>query len=153
MGRRGGMRRRGGTGRMGGMGRKGRMGRIGQIGTIALAVAALFMSPRLAYPAPPFLPAQVPFEEAAKNLASADPATRLRAVQLLKETTYPEAAIPLAAAVADADDAIQLEAIAAELNIFLADPVVTRKRVALVIEKRGAVQGEPAFALGPNALG
>jgi HEAT repeat protein len=30
---------------------------------------------------------------------------------------------------------------------------VPRKRVALVIEKRGAVQAEPAFSAGPNALG
>src|SRR3954463_10252883 len=123
------------------MGRKGRTagsgrtGRSGFFGTLALAVAAVFMLPRLAYPAPP---AQIPFEEAAKNLTSADPATRLRAVQLLKETTFPEAAIPLAAAVTDPDDAVQFEAIAAELNIFLATPVVPRKRVALVIEKRSA---------------
>jgi HEAT repeat protein len=97
--------------------------------------------------------AQVPFEQATRDLASADAATRLRAVQLLKQTAYAEAAIPLAAAVTDADDAVQLEAIAAELNIFLADPVVPRKRVALLIEKRGAVQAEPAFALGAGALG
>src|SRR3954465_12675009 len=133
-GRTGGGGRRGRRGRGGGggrTGRSGRMGRSGFVGTLALAVAALFMSPRLAYPAPP---AQVPFEEAAKNLTSADRATRLRAVQLLKETTYPEAAIPLIAAVTDADDAVQLEAIAAGLNIFLADPGGTRKRAALRIQ-------------------
>src|SRR3954447_1052388 len=133
-------------GSKGGSGRTGTRVGTGKIGTFSLAVAAMLMSSRMAYPAvpaPPALPAQVPFEEAAKNLTSADPATRLRAVQLLKETTYPEAAVPRAAAVADADDAIQLEAIAAELNIFLADPVVAKKRVALVIEKRSAVQAEP----------
>ena len=97
--------------------------------------------------------AQVSFEQASRDLASTDAGTRLRAVQLLKQAAYPEAAIPLAAAVTDAQDDIQLQAIAAELNIFLAEPVVTRKRVALVVEVRSAVQAEPAFSAGPNALG
>jgi HEAT repeat protein len=102
---------------------------------------------------PPDLFAQVSFEQAAKDLTSTDPGARRRAVQMLKQSAYPEAAIPLAAAVTDAQDDIQLEAIGAEVNIFLADPIVPRKRVALVIEKRGAVQAEPAFSAGPNALG
>ena len=97
--------------------------------------------------------AQVSFEQATKDLASADPGTRLRAVQMLKQTPYPEAAIPLAALVTDAQDDIQLEAIAAELNIFLAEPVVPKRRIGLVVEKRNAVQAEPAFSSGPGALG
>ena len=96
---------------------------------------------------------QVSFEQAAADLASRDAATRLRAVQLLKTASYPEAALPLAPLVTDPQDEIQLAAIAAELNIFLADPIVTKKRVALVVEVRNAVQSEPAFAAGPNALG
>jgi HEAT repeat protein len=111
---------------------------------------ALFLP---ALPGLPVLSAQVPFEQAIKDLASGDANVRLRAVQLLKQAAYPEAAIPLAGAVADAQDEIQLEAIAAELNLFLADPVVTKKRVAMVVEKRSAVQAEAAFAAGPNALG
>jgi HEAT repeat protein len=99
------------------------------------------------------LAAQIPFEQAAADLASQDAGKRLRAVQLLKQAAYPEAAVPLAALVTDPQDDIQLEAIAAELNIFLAEPVVPRKRVALVVEVRSAVQAEPAFAAGPNALG
>jgi HEAT repeat protein len=120
------------------------------------------VSSPLAYPAPPAhpalpaypaLPAQVSFEQATKDLTSPDAGVRLRSVQALKQTAYPEAAVPLAALVTDPQDDIQLEAIAAELNIFLADPIVPKKRVAFVIEKRGAVQAEPAFAAGPNALG
>ena len=72
---------------------------------------------------------------------------------MLKEAAYPEAAIPLAVLVTDAQDDIQLEAIAAELNIFLAERVVPRTRKALVVEVRHAVQAEPAFTAGPNALG
>ena len=97
--------------------------------------------------------AQVPFEQAAADLTSADPAKRLRAVRVLKEAAFPEAAVPLAALVTDARDDIQLEAIAAELNIFLADPIVPKKRKALVVEVRNAVQAESAFSAGPNALG
>lgn len=99
------------------------------------------------------LSAQIPFEQASVDLASPDAATRLRTVQMLKQAAYPEAAIPLAALVTDAQDDIQLEAIAAELNIFLAERVVPRKRIALVVEVRSAVQAEPAFTAGPAALG
>jgi HEAT repeat protein len=119
----------------------------------ALALAMLLLALRAALPGLPALSAQVPFEQASADLASPDAGTRLRAVQLLKQAAYPEAAIPLAALVTDPQDNIQLEAIAAELNIFLAEPIVPKKRVALVVEVRSAVQAEPAFAAGPNALG
>jgi HEAT repeat protein len=97
--------------------------------------------------------AQVSFDQAAADLASPDAAVRLRTVRMLKQAAYPEAAIPLAPLISDARDDIQLEAIAAELNIFLAEPVVPRKRIGLVIEVRQTVQAEPVFAAGPNALG
>jgi HEAT repeat protein len=96
---------------------------------------------------------QVPFEQAASDLTSPDAKVRLHAVQLLKGAAYPEAALPLARLLTDPQDDIQLEAIAAELNIFLSEPIVPKKRVALVVEVRNAVQAEPAFAAGPNALG
>jgi HEAT repeat protein len=125
--------------------------------TTLLIVLALAVAPHPADPADPARPAlgdaQLSFEQATEDLANKDAATRLRAVQLLKQAAYPEAAVPLAAAVTDALDDIQLQAIAAELNIFLAEPVVPRKRVALVVEVRSAVQAEPAFSAGPTALG
>ena len=70
------------------------------------------------------------------DLSSTDAGVRLRAVQMLKDAAYAEAAVPLAALVTDPQDEVQLEAIAAELNIFLAEQVVTRKRIGLVIEVR-----------------
>lgn len=103
-------------------------------------------------PAPPALSAQVPFDQAIKDLTSADEGTRFRAAQMLKEAAYPEAAIPLAALVADPQDAVQLEAIAAELNIFLAETIVPRKRRGLVIEVRNPVLAEAAFSAGPLAI-
>ncbi len=60
--------------------------------------------------------AQPSFDATVRDLASPDPGTRLHAAQLLKEAAYPEAALPLAAAVTDKEDAVQLEAIAGELN-------------------------------------
>ena len=90
----------------------------------------------------------MPFEQASQDLTSPDPATRLRAVQLLKEAAYPEAAVPLATLVTDPYDEVQLEAIAAELNIFLAEKIVPRKRVGLVIEVRNKVPPKRRFRRG-----
>ena len=87
------------------------------------------------------------------DLASADAATRLRTAQMLKEAAYPESAVPLAKAVVDPEDSVQLEAIAAELNIFLAEKIVPRKRVGFVIEKRTPVAADAIFMSGPLAVG
>jgi HEAT repeat protein len=97
--------------------------------------------------------AQVPFDEAVAALANADAAARLRTIRMLKDAAYPEAALPLARLVTDPDDAVQLEAIGAELNIFLAEKVVTRRRVGLVIEQRGVVAADALFDTGPLAIG
>jgi HEAT repeat protein len=140
----------------GGKGRTGGKGRMGKMLLIAFALSVSLP----AYPAVPAHPAppapesvQVPFEQAVADLGSPDAGTRLRAVQLLKTAAFPEAAIPLAALLTDPQDEVQFAAIAAELNIFLVEPVVAKKRVALVVEIRNAVQAEPAFSAGPNALG
>ena len=97
--------------------------------------------------------AQVPFEQVAADLSSADAAVRLRAARQLKEAAYPEAAVPLARLVTDPVDEVQLEAIAAELNIFLAEKIVPRRRVGLVIEVRNNIAADRAFSQGPLALG
>jgi HEAT repeat protein len=97
--------------------------------------------------------AQVPFEQVAADLTSADAAVRVRAARQLKEAAYPEAAVPLARLVTDPVDEVQIEAIAAELNIFLAEKIVTRKRVGLVIEMRNNIAADRAFSRGPLALG
>jgi len=96
--------------------------------------------------------AQVPFEQATKDLTSPDTNVRLKAVRLLKSAANPETAIPLAAAVTDSEDAVQFEAIAAAMNIYLAEKVVPKKRVALVVEVRSKVEAEATFLDGPSAL-
>ena len=70
----------------------------------------------------------------------------------LKQAAYPESAVPLAGAIADSEDAIQLEAIAAELNVFLAEKIVPRKRVGLIVEVRNQISAIAVFNQGPAAL-
>ena len=73
--------------------------------------------------------AQVPFEAAVADLKSPDRETRLRAVRLLKEAGRPESVRPLVPLIRDADDEIQFEAIGAELNAFLAEKIISKRRV------------------------
>ena len=96
--------------------------------------------------------AQVPFEQIIKDLASPNADVRLKAVRLLKSAAYPEAAVPLAAAVTDSEDSVQFEAVAAAMNIYLAEKVVPKKRVALVVEVRSKIEAEATFLEGPSAL-
>ena len=97
--------------------------------------------------------AQVPLETAVADLKSPDRETRLRAVRLLKEAGRPESVRPLLPLIGDADDEIQFEAIGAELNAFLAEKIVSKRRVGGVFEVRNRVVAEGAFSAGPFALG
>jgi len=100
-----------------------------------------------------FAAGQMSFEQAVRELGSPDAGTRLKTVQLLKDAAYPEAAVPLAKLVTDSQDEVQLEAMAAELNTFLAEKIITRKRVGLIIEVRNQLAAEGAFLSGPLAIG
>jgi HEAT repeat protein len=111
----------------------------------AVAIAALAAAVSLT--------AQESYEQTIADLASGDAGVRLKAVQMLKDAAYGEAAVPLARTIGDPQDAVQLESIAAELNIFLAEKVVTRRRIGLVVEKRAAIGADAAFSAGPLALG
>jgi HEAT repeat protein len=95
---------------------------------------------------------QVAFDQAVKDLASPDANTRLKTVHMLGEARYPEAAVPLAALIIDAQDAVQFAAIAAELNLFLADKVTTQRHVALIVETRHPLSAEEVFSSGPQAI-
>ena len=96
---------------------------------------------------------QVTYEKAVADLGSQDAGMRLKAVQMLKAAGYPEAAVPMAPLVIDPFDETQLEAIAGELNIFLSDKVVPRRRVGLLVEVRNKIAAEPIFSAGPSAVG
>jgi len=94
---------------------------------------------------------QYTFEEVASGLKHQDPATRLRAIQILKDADYAEAAVPIAAAMEDGDDRVQLAAIDAERSLFSARVVPRRRKVGLVVEVR-TVAGGDAAAAGQLAL-
>ena len=91
------------------------------------------------------------FDEVASGLKHKDAGTRLRAIQILKDADYGEAAVPIAAAVADLDDRVQLAAIDAERSLFTTRVVPRRKRIGLVVEVR-TVAGGDAAATGQLAL-
>ena len=92
------------------------------------------------------------FERTVADLGHKDPHVRLRAVQALKQAAPPEAAIPLTRSLADPDDDIQFQAIAGELNIFLAEKVIPRKKVGLVVEVRNSISAPSLFDQGPGVF-
>lgn len=123
--------------------------------TFRHAVFALVLS-LSAVPVAPAQPAlaasQATVGQMIRDLTSPDAGTRLKAAQTLKEVAPPEAAVPLAPLVTDPQDAVQLEAIAAELNIFLAEKIVPRKRIGFVIEVRTTIAADAAFSGGRLVL-
>jgi HEAT repeat protein len=116
-------------------------------------VVAMMFSPLTAPGAPARVSAQAALTVTTRDLKSTNTSTRLRAVQKLQETPLLDAALPLAPLVNDPEDEVQLAAIAAELNIFLAEPVVPRRRVGLIVERRNPIVAEAAFSSAPFALG
>jgi len=88
------------------------------------------------------------FEDVVRNLRNPEPRARVAAIRLLREAKHPEAIVPLAPLVNDPVDAIQLEAIAAELSFFLVQDIPERRRVA-ILEIRNRSTAVAAFELGP----
>ena len=119
------------------------MGQAGRASQAAWAFLALSLG----------VHAQGPIDAALADLKSPDRDTRLRAVRLLRDAPSLDAALPLATLIRDPEDEIQYEAIGAELNIFLAEKVVSKRRVGGIFEVRNRVLAEAAFSAGPQALG
>jgi HEAT repeat protein len=94
---------------------------------------------------------QYTFNEVASGLKHQDAGTRLRAIQILKDADYAEAAAPIAIALGDVDDRVQLAAIDAERSLFTTRAVSRRKRIGFVVEVRTVSCGDAA-ALGQLAL-
>lgn len=94
---------------------------------------------------------QYTFDEVASGLKHPDATTRLRAIQILVEADYPEASAPIGNALGDADDRVQLAAIAAERSLFTLRPISRRTKVGFIIERR-TTSGGDAAAEGQLAL-
>ena len=93
---------------------------------------------------------QARFDDVVRNLRNPEPRARLDAVRFLREARHLDAIVPMAPLVNDPVDAIQLEAIAAELSFFLVRDVPGRRRLGFVeIRNRGSAA--TAFDLGPLA--
>lgn len=92
--------------------------------------------------------AQVSFTEVVQQLKSPDVRTRLEAMRALREGGYPEASVPLAALLTDPEDEVQLEAIDAEVGLFLEQAIARRRRVAGIIEVRDRTGIEGLFDSG-----
>ena len=92
----------------------------------------------------------ISFEQVVANLSSTDAQTRYDAVEGLKLAGYPEAAVPLARVVLDAENAIQREAIVASLNLYLVRKVVPRGSKDPL--RRPTLVPARVFAEGPDAL-
>src|SRR5918992_3330479 len=80
--------------------------------------ALLVLGTALLLVAVPLGAQQYTFEEVASGLKHQDPATRLRAIEILKDADYADAAVPIAALLEDKDDRVQLAAIEAERALF-----------------------------------
>ena len=83
------------------------------------------------------------FEDVAAGLKHQDASTRLRAIQILKDADYADAAEPIAATLEDPDDRVQVAAIDAERSLFTTRPVSRRRKVGFVVEVR-SVSGDAA---------
>lgn len=92
------------------------------------------------------------FEEVASGLTHQDVQTRLRAIQILKDADYDDAVVPIAAALEDPDDRVQLAAIDAERSLLTSRPVSRRKKVGFVLERRSTTAGGDAVAEQQLAL-
>jgi HEAT repeat protein len=95
---------------------------------------------------------QARYDDVVRNLRNPDPKVRFSAIRLLRESKYPDSVGPIAALVTDPVDMVQLEAIAAELSLFLVEDIPEKKRVALFVEVRNAAQAPTAFEAGPLAV-
>jgi HEAT repeat protein len=95
---------------------------------------------------------QARYDDVVRNLRNPDPKVRFSAIRLLRESKYPDSVGPIAALVTDPVDMVQLEAIAAELSLFLVEDIPAKRRVALLVEVRNPAQAPAAFELGPLAV-
>ena len=99
---------------------------------------------------------QYTFDDVASGLTHQNADTRLRAIEILQDAGYPEAAGPIAAVLADPDDRVQLSALEAERSLLTTRVVPRRRKIGFVVEVRSVAGGDAAaagqLALKPRAI-
>jgi len=93
---------------------------------------------------------QAQFWDVVRMLKHPDARERLRAVDMLRESGYVEAAEPIAPLIADPDDKVQLAAIEAELTFFMVDDGSKARRG--FIRSRPKSLGMAAFDAGEAGI-
>jgi HEAT repeat protein len=114
-------------------------------GPLVLMLAATLAAPGTAM-------AQRTYDAVVRDLRSTDPATRVAAMRSLAASGYPEALVPLSELLTDPIDDIQLEALDTVLDFFVVERPPTRRRVAGIIEVRGARGAQAVYEAGPFVL-
>jgi len=94
---------------------------------------------------------EVAYEEVVARLKSADAKIRLDALQLLARAGYVDAATQAAPLINDPVAAVQAEAIATEVSLWLADEEDTRGRGGRIVKSKDASLPLLAFVQGPGA--
>jgi len=112
----------------------------------ALGIAGLLLRPVPIHARPPS------FDQVVARLSSPNAGDRLGALDLLREAGYPQAEVPVAPLLTDPVPEVRLAAIATEMNCMLAEKLVARSHVGLVVEVRHRVDAAAAFDKGLLAL-
>jgi HEAT repeat protein len=130
-------------------------------GSVVLLMAALVVPAPVALPLtdaradqghPAGAATQRTYDAVVQDIRSTDPATRVAAMRSLSAGGYPEALVPLSELLTDPVDEIQLEALDTVLGFFVVDRPPARRRVAGVIEVRGAAGAQAVYEAGPFEL-
>lgn len=90
-------------------------------------------------------------EPSVSKLTDPDRRIRIEGMRELRDSNQPDAANRIAALLTDPVDAIQIEAIATEVGLFLAEKPAARRYKAGIVEVRNRSGIEAAFDAGPSA--
>lgn len=121
-------------------------------GAVLLA-CILLTAPASARSAVPGLTGQpIAFEEVVARLKVGDPRVRLDALNLLRDSGFLEAAVPVAALLTDPVSDVQMLAIDVEVKLFLVDEAYTRAMTRTLGKQSGATLPLLAFAQGRSAV-
>lgn len=95
--------------------------------------------------------AQTPGDQSVSKLADPDRKVRIEGMRELRDSNQPDAAAKIAVLLTDPVDAVQMEALATEVGLFLAEKPTPRRYKAGIVEVRNRSGIEAAFDAGASA--